>query len=185
MRGSLPRSLLDALARAQPPLPRCSAGCWQEFTLRTKETLHEGLCHSFSQHLHSCYGHKGKSLKPPQLCTSLSHGSRATTEPIGNPPDGSSPQHKPASPQRPQQDESRLSLLSGCHAAGQQGTLLPTAAEGQPLLHAWSTYCKPSSLPSTTAPHGAKPEQSGTRSTSSTNLLPTPTMQSLSQCSAS
>lgn len=77
------------------------AGCWQgELTLCAKEKRNKGLCRSLSQCLLSCYGHKGKSLKPPQLCSSASHGSRATTEPTGKPPYHSSPRHKPASPQR-------------------------------------------------------------------------------------
>lgn len=83
---------------ARPPLPRCSARCQQgQPTLCTQERLNEGLCCSLG--LLSHYGHEGKSLKPPQLCSSASHSSRAMTEPTGNAPYGSSPWHKPASPQ--------------------------------------------------------------------------------------
>jgi len=133
--------------------------------------------------LPSRYGQEGESLKPSQLCSSASHGSRAMTEPAGNPPDGSSPRHKPASPQWSSAGGARaapalrLPLFSGCRAAGRRGMLLPTAAEGQPPLHTRGAYSKPSSAASAMAPDGAKPAWSSTGSTSSSKLLPMQTMQ--------
>lgn len=73
VKGSLPRSLPGTLARARPPSPGPSAGCWQgELTLRAKEKLNKWLCRSLRQCLLSSSGHEGKTLKPPWLCSSAS-----------------------------------------------------------------------------------------------------------------